>query len=95
MNVKSVVNQHLSTFDGIRHADAAGNEFWLARQLAVVLDYSQYRHFLPVIERAREACVNAGQIVADHIEDVLTMVDIGSGHGQYRARSQSFPRHPD
>jgi DNA-damage-inducible protein D len=43
------------------------------------LDYSQYRHFVPVIERAKEACNNSAQPVADHIEDVLTMVDIGSG----------------
>src|SRR5690606_33588554 len=48
-------------------------------QLANVLEYSQYRHFLPVIERAKEACANSGQPVADHIEDALTMVDIGSG----------------
>jgi DNA-damage-inducible protein D len=39
----------------------------------------QYRHFLPVLERAREACINSGQPVDDHMEDVLTMVDIGSG----------------
>lgn len=74
-----IVQQHHATFEGIRHLDADGNEFWLARQLASVLDYSQYRHFVPVIERAKEACSNSGQPVADHIEDVLTMVDIGSG----------------
>jgi len=51
----------------------------VARQLARVLDYSQYRHFLPVIERAREACRHSGQRAADHIEDILTMVEIGSG----------------
>ena len=71
--------QHHATFEGIRHVDAQGNEFWLARQLASVLDYSQYRHFQPVIERAKEACSNSGQPVGDHIEDVLTMVEIGSG----------------
>jgi len=47
--------------------------------LAEVLDYSQYRHFLPVIERAKEACLNSKQPVADRMEDVLTMVQIGSG----------------
>jgi DNA-damage-inducible protein D len=66
-------------FEGLRHFDADGNEYWLARQLAGVLEYSQYRHFLPVVERAREACVNNGLSVADHFEDVLTMVEIGSG----------------
>lgn len=79
MTDKSVAQQHHATFEGIRKVDDEGNEFWLARQLATVLDYSQYRHFQPVIERAKEACRNSGQEVENHIEDVLTMVDIGSG----------------
>lgn len=79
MTKKRIADQHHATFEGIRHLDATGQEFWLARQLAEVLDYSQYRHFLPVIERAKEACLNSKQPVADHMEDVLTMVPIGSG----------------
>lgn len=78
MTSKHIATQHHATFEGIRHVDDEGNEFWLARQLAVVLDYSQYRHFLPVVERAREACNNSGQPLENHIEDVLTMVEIGS-----------------
>lgn len=73
-----VSRQHHATFEGLRQVDNKGNEFWLARQLAKVLEYSQYRHFLPVVERAREACANSGQPVADHFEDILTMVAIGS-----------------
>ncbi len=79
MPKKRIANQHHATFESIRHTDDAGQEFWLARQLADVLDYSQYRHFLPVVERAKEACLNSGQPVENHIEDVLTMVEIGSG----------------
>lgn len=79
MTKKRIANQHHATFEGIRQLDEAGQEFWLARQLAEVLDYSQYRHFLPVVERAKEACLNSGQPVENHIEDVLTMVEIGSG----------------
>ena len=76
---KSVAKQHHDTFESIRYTDEDGNEFWLARQLADVLEYSQYRHFVPVIDRAKDACRNSGQRVENHIEDVLTMVDIGSG----------------
>lgn len=76
---KRMVDQHHQTFAGIRRLDRDGNEYWLARQLAKVLEYSEYRHFVPVIERAKEACRNSGQRVADHFEDVLDMVDIGSG----------------
>lgn len=76
---KRIVRKHHATFEAIRHADEADNEFWTARELAEVLEYSQYRHFLPVIERAREACRASGRKVSDHFEDVLTMVEIGSG----------------
>lgn len=76
---KKIAAQHHATFENIRHIDTEGNEYWLARELADVLDYSQYRHFLPVVERAKEACRNSGHPVKDHIEDILTMVDIGSG----------------
>ncbi len=79
MNTKRITKQHHATFESIRHLNKDGDEFWLARQLAVVLDYSQYRHFQPVIERAKEACRQSGQKLEDHIEDILTMVDIGSG----------------
>lgn len=79
MTEKRIANQHHVTFEGIRQLDPDGNEYWSARKLAKVLDYSEYRHFLPVIERAREACQNSGLSLADHIEDVLDMVAIGSG----------------
>ncbi len=79
MNAQRIANQHHATFEGIRQQDAEGNEFWSARRLSKVLEYSEYRHFQPVIERARDACLNSGHAVADHFEDVLEMVDIGSG----------------
>jgi len=79
MTEKNIEETHYATFEGIRRCDAAGNEYWLARQLAKVLEYSEYRHFLPVIKRARKACFNSGRAVEDHFEDVLDMVEIGSG----------------
>lgn len=79
MTERNLSQQHLATFEGLRHTDDSGNEYWLARPLAKALDYSEYRHFLPVVERAKEACGNSGHPVADHFEDVLEMVGIGSG----------------
>lgn len=79
MTEKRIVEQHHETFESIRQFDAEGNEFWIARRLAKVLEYSEYRHFQPVIERAKESCRNSGHVVEDHFEDVLDMVDIGSG----------------
>ncbi len=75
----SISAQHHTTFEGIRQIDDAGNEFWSARKLSKVLEYSEYRHFLPVIGKAREACQNSRHSVTNHFEDVLDMVEIGSG----------------
>lgn len=79
MNKKSAVELHHKTFESIRQTDADGNEYWLSRPLGRVLEYSEYRHFQPVIERAKEACQNSGHAVADHFEEFLEMVEIGYG----------------
>ena len=44
-----------------------------------MLEYSEYRYFKPVIDKAKEACKNSAYPVADHFEDILGMVSIGSG----------------
>lgn len=56
-----------------------GLEYWLARDLQVLLDYDEWRNFSKVIEKAKAACVNSGQDVADHFVDVNKMVKLGSG----------------
>ena len=79
MSTQDLSQNHQATFDSIKHFDEQGNEYWQARQLAKILEYSEYRHFLPVISRAKEACRNSGIDAADHFEDYLDMVEIGSG----------------
>jgi DNA-damage-inducible protein D len=55
------------------------SEYWLARDLANILEYSEYRHFLLVIEKAQEACKNSEEDIHNHFEEVHDMVKIGSG----------------
>ena len=68
-----------NTFERIKRVNPAGADFWSARELARVLEYSEFRHFLPVVEKAREACLNSAHRVDDHFEQILDMVSIGSG----------------
>jgi len=72
-------NNHMSVFEEIKRKNDSGYEFWSARQISRILGYSEYRHFLPVIAKAKEACINSKLSVTDHFEDMLEMVDIGSG----------------
>ncbi|MFA5044993.1 MAG: DNA damage-inducible protein D [Paludibacter sp.] len=69
------INQTI--FEQIKHVDENGNEWWSARDLGKVLAYSEYRHFKPVVEKAKEACTNSGHSLADHFEDILEMIETG------------------
>ena len=66
-------------FEQIKRLDENGTECWSARDLARVLDYAEYRNFLPVIVRAKEACQNSGYAVADHFVEMHEMIEIGKG----------------
>lgn len=68
-----------ATFESIKHTNEYGQEFWYARELQKVLEYTQWRRFLDAIERAKEACINAGTDPDDHFAGIGKMVEIGSG----------------
>ncbi|WP_431066229.1 DNA damage-inducible protein D [Methylotuvimicrobium sp.] len=63
------------------HAQQADNgvEFWLARDLQILLGYSKWDNFLNVISKAKTACEVSEHNVCDHFADVGKMVDLGSG----------------
>ncbi len=56
-----------------------GVEFWSARDIMVLLEYSKWENFIAVVEKAKISCKNNGQNVADHFPDVRKMVPVGSG----------------
>ena len=54
-------------------------EYWLARELQMLLGYSDWRNFINAVEKAKESCKTIGEAVLDHFVDVTKMVKIGSG----------------
>ncbi|MEZ2661258.1 DNA damage-inducible protein D [Aneurinibacillus aneurinilyticus] len=73
------VNQDLSPFEKARKYNEEGNEYWSARDLAKILDYLEYRNFLPVIEKAKKACENSGQSIDDHFVQFHELIEVGKG----------------
>ena len=65
-----------NTFERIKRVNPAGADFWSARELARVLEYTDFRNFIAVITKAREACANSGHAVSDHFVDINEMVTI-------------------
>ena len=57
-------------FEDIKHIRADGSEYWSARELAIALDYTQWRNFSKVIGRAMIACENSGHSVTDDFPEV-------------------------
>ena len=90
--MEELVDPRKSVFEQIRHIDENGIEYWSAREMAKVLDYSEYRHFLPVIEKAKEACANSNNNPFDHFEDILEMIEIGKG-GRREVESVKLSRY--
>ena len=62
-------------FEGIMYVRKDGSEYWSARELAAVLDYSQWRNFQKVIDRAMIACENSGHEIEYDFAEVSKIVE--------------------
>ena len=79
MTKKDIITYSQQTFENIKHIDENGAEFWHARELQKTLEYTEYGKFLPVIEKAIEACRKTGFDEGNHFAHMSEMVRIGSG----------------
>ena len=79
MEDKSIINVTEENFESIKHVDENGNEYWLARELMNVLEYSQWRRFENVIEKAKKACENSNISVTDCFANVGKSIISGKG----------------
>ena len=75
---RDLITKLFRCFEDIVHRDG-DHEYWLARELQDHLGYREWRNFAGVVQRARDACQNAGQEPEDHFVGVTKMVELGSG----------------
>lgn len=76
MIVSNIEKYSDKTFEGIKHLTDEGIEFWYARELQAVLEYTQWRNFESVIEKAKIACINSGNNASDHFADVSKTINM-------------------
>lgn len=71
--------ESVNTFESIKQIDELGNEYWLARSLASILEYTDFRNFIRVISKAKISCINSNHAVSDHFVDVNEMIELAKG----------------
>lgn len=79
MDKEIVVRLHSSFEHMVRKFPDTGTEFWCARDLQMLLGYTQWKNFAKVIDKAITSCQNAGYDAKDHFAGISKMVDLGSG----------------
>jgi DNA-damage-inducible protein D len=75
---KEIIHKLHSSFEDVAH-EQDGVEYWLARDLQVLLGYDEWRNFTKVIEKAKEASKNAGQEPGDHFVEANKLITHGKG----------------
>ena len=73
------IDKNNKSFEDIKHIDENGVEFWYARELMPILQYSNWQNFEKIINKAKLSCENSNINVLDHFTDINKMVQIGSG----------------
>ena len=66
-----------NVFESIKHINEYGQEFWYARELQTVLEYTEWRNFNIIIDKAKEACKASEMTINDHFVDVNKIVHLG------------------
>jgi DNA-damage-inducible protein D len=75
----ALIHSLTENFESHANQTSDGVEFWMARDLQLLLDYKEWRNFNLVINKAKTACEVSDQQIDDHFVDVNKMVTLGSG----------------
>jgi DNA-damage-inducible protein D len=67
-----------TSFENLKKTNEHGAEYWSARDLQLLLGYSQWRRFENAIRKAQESCQQSGNVSENHFAGAGKMVDIGS-----------------
>jgi len=63
-------NYNNKTFEDIKHIDENEIEFWYARELMPILQYTKWQNFEKILDKAKISCANSDISVSEHFTDV-------------------------
>ena len=90
MNELEKINETI--FESIKHVDEDGNEYWYARELQKVLEYTEWRKFVGVIKKAINSCKASNYVTSDHFVGADKMINLGKG-GQRKVSDYKLSRY--
>ena len=90
MNELVKINETI--FESIKHVDDDGNEYWYARELQKVLEYTEWRKFVGVIKKAINSCKASNYVTSDHFVGADKMINLGKG-GQRKVSDYKLSRY--
>ena len=76
---KEIVKHLTNDFESYTNQTQNGVEFWFARDLQHLLDYTEWRNFTKVINKAKTACEIAGHLIIDHFVDINKTIAMPKG----------------
>ena len=90
MNELVKINETI--FESIKHVDDDGNEYWYARELQKVLEYTEWRKFVGVIKKTINSCKASNYVTSDHFVGADKMINLGKG-GQRKVSDYKLSRY--
>ena len=76
-------NYNETIFESIKHIDEDGNEYWYARELMLVLQYSKWENFNNVIQKAVTSCKNSNGNDSYWLPEIKKPIKTGKGKIEY------------
>ena len=73
------IDKNNKSFEDIKHINENGVEYWHARELMPILQYSNWQNFEKIIEKAKISCKNSDINVFDHFTDVSKTIKMPKG----------------
>ena len=81
--MKKIEKYNKKVFDSIKHVDKNGNEYWNARELMPLLEYTKWENFHKVIKTAMIACETSNNNILDCFPEVKKPIISGKGRESF------------